>query len=70
MRRAPVKSSAVESVGYDPALAMLEIEFTGGDVYRYFAVPPSAHRALLEAGSIGRHFLEHIRDVYPTERVR
>ncbi|MCK6067709.1 MULTISPECIES: KTSC domain-containing protein [Microbacterium] len=70
MRRTRVRSGAIASVGYDPATAVLEIEFTSGDVYEYFAVPPSAHRGLVEAESIGRHFLAHIRDVYPDRRVR
>lgn len=69
MKRRRVESSAIRSVGYDDDLALLEIEFTSGEVYRYHAVPPSAHRALLDAESKGRYFVAHIRDVYPTARV-
>ncbi|GGD85945.1 KTSC domain-containing protein [Microbacterium murale] len=69
MRRLGVESSAIRSVGYDAGLATLEIEFTSGDVYRYHAVPPSVHRALMDAESKGRYFVAHIRDVYPTVRV-
>lgn len=69
MRRLGVESSALRSVGYDNALAILEIEFTSGDVYRYHAVPPSVHRALTDTESKGRYFVAHIRDVYPTVRV-
>lgn len=69
MRRLGVESSAIRSVGYDDALALLEIEFTSGDVYRYHAVAPSVHRALMDAESKGRFFVSHIRDVYPTKRV-
>lgn len=65
-----MQSSAIASVGYDADHAVLEIEFTSGDVYQYYAVPPSAHRALVEADSLGRHFLAHIRDVYPSSPVR
>jgi hypothetical protein len=68
MRRQRVESSAIRSVGYDPSLATLEIEFTSGEIYRYHAVPPSRYRALLDAESKGHYFLEHIRDVYPTSR--
>jgi hypothetical protein len=70
VRRTRVESTAIESVGYDPATAVLEVEFTSGEVYRYFAVPPSVHHALVEADSPGHYFSEHVRDVYPTEHVR
>jgi hypothetical protein len=70
MRRESVQSSAVASIGYDAATAVLELEFTSGDVYRYFAVPPSVHRGLREADSIGRFFQARIREVYPEQRVR
>ncbi|WP_241245853.1 KTSC domain-containing protein [Microbacterium sp. 4R-513] len=65
-----MESTVIRAVGYDTATAVLEIEFTSGDVYRYYAVPPSAHRALIGAESAGRFFAEKIRHVYPTERVR
>ena len=51
-------------------MAVLELEFSSGDLYRYFAVPPSVHRGLLSAESAGRFFAERIRPVYPSERVR
>jgi hypothetical protein len=37
-------------------------------VYRYFAVPPSVHHALLEADSPGAYFNKHISDRYPTRQ--
>jgi len=70
MRRHHIDSTAIASAGYDAATAVLEIEFTSGDVYRYFAVPPSIHRGLRAAESAGRFFRERIRDVYPSELVR
>ncbi len=65
MRRVPVESSAVLSVGYDPATNELEIEFAGGGVYRYYGVPASRVEQLLEAGSIGRYVTDHIKPRYP-----
>ncbi len=65
-----VDSSAIDSVGYDPGTAVLEIAFTSGEVYRYYAVPPSIHRGLLAAESAGRFFAERIRHVYPDEHLR
>jgi hypothetical protein len=70
VRRHPLESTAIASAGYDAATAVLELEFTSGEVYRYFAVPPSVHRALHAADSAGNFFRERIRDVYPSEHVR
>lgn len=55
MDRAPVDSSSVRSVGYDPATFELEIEFHNGRVYRYLQVPVAAYRLLLQAPSIGEY---------------
>jgi hypothetical protein len=68
MRREKVSSSVLRTVGYDSATALLEIEFASGDVYRYFAVPPSVHRALMEAESPGAYFNRNISDRYPTRQ--
>ena len=58
----------LRSAGYDPDTAVLELEFTSGDVYRYFAVPPSVHRALVDAESPGAYFNTHVSDRYPTRQ--
>lgn len=70
MRRQALDSGAIASAGYDDASAVLELEFTSGEVYHYFAVPPSVHRGLRAADSAGRFFRERIRDVYPAQHVR
>jgi hypothetical protein len=68
LRRTPVRSTVIAAVGYDAQTAVLEVEFRSGDVYRYFAVPPSVHRALIEAESPGAYFNTHISDHYPTRQ--
>jgi len=68
MRRYPVRSSALRTVGYDLASNTLEVEFVSGGVYDYEGVPPEEALRLLEAESLGRHLAEHIRGVYPTRR--
>ena len=68
MRRIPVRSSVIATVGYDSDTAVLEVEFRSGDVYRYFAVPPSVHKALVEDDSPGGYFNKHISDRYPTRQ--
>jgi hypothetical protein len=69
VRRVPVQSNAIASVGYDREHATLEIEFVEGDVYRYYAVPRRVHQELLAADSLGRYFQTHIRDQYGYERI-
>lgn len=69
MRRHPVSSSAIASVGHDVEGAVLEVEFDSGEVYRYFLVPSAVYDAMLAAPSVGRFFQQRIRDRYPTERV-
>lgn len=54
MRREPVESTSVTSVGYDPRSATLEIEFANGGVYRYLAVPRATWERLRAADSVGR----------------
>ncbi|MCE9634395.1 MAG: KTSC domain-containing protein [Planctomycetes bacterium] len=50
MKRVPVTSTNLESVGYDAASRTLEIEFKNGrHVYQYFDVPPQIHSALMAA---------------------
>lgn len=66
--RQQVTGRTITSVGYDPATAVLQIEFVGGDVYSYFLVPASVHRALMGSPSKGRFFGEHVRDRFQFER--
>jgi hypothetical protein len=68
MKRQPLRSSVLRSAGYDSATAMLELEFVSGDIYRYFAVPPSMFKALIDAESPGAYFNTHISDKYPTRQ--
>lgn len=70
MKREPVDSEAMRSVGYDRRRHVLEIEFERGAVYRYLGVPAAVHDALRDAESLGAYFSEHIRDAgYLIERV-
>ena len=58
----------MRSVGYDQASNVLEIEFPGGEIYRYLGVPSDVHRGLVTATSAGQYFHQRIRDVYEYER--
>jgi hypothetical protein len=68
VRRQPIDSTVLRAVGYDAGTAELEIEFRSGDVYRYYAVPPSVFRELTEAASPGAYFNRRINGTYPTRQ--
>ena len=65
MKRFPVHSSVIRSVGYDSKTPELEVEFDSRQIYRYQRVPRAKFNALLKASSKGRYFNAHIRDLYP-----
>jgi KTSC domain-containing protein len=69
VRREPVSSSNLQSVGYDPQNRILEIAFHGNGVYQYEDVNHSIYTELMAAPSKGRYFDERIRDRYAWRRV-
>lgn len=70
IKRAPVVSSNVASIGYSRHLHALEIEFVRGAVYRFLDVQPRLYRQLLAADSKGRFIAENLRGKYRFVRVR
>lgn len=71
MKRIPVQSSDLESVGYDAERQILEIEFHSGGVYWYMNVPQNIYFGLMSASSKGRYFSQYIRDNrrYPYRKI-
>ncbi|HEY9666813.1 MAG TPA: PIN-like domain-containing protein [Coleofasciculaceae cyanobacterium] len=63
-KRIIVESNYLRSVGYDYSTQVLEIEFRGGDIYRYLDVPPSVYTDLMNASSHGKYFNANIKEVY------
>lgn len=61
MKREPVQSSALASIGYDAETRTLEVEFSSGTVYRYFRVPATVAEGLCKAQSRGRYFDQVVR---------
>ena len=61
MKRTPVSSSNLESVGYDESTKTLEIAFLNGTIYRYLGVPPSIYRGLMSASSHGSYLDQFIK---------
>lgn len=64
MKHVPVVSSMIASVGHDADTNTLEVRFNNGRVYTYTDVPVDAFDALVDAPSVGKHFLDNIRDQY------
>ena len=70
MKRKPVKSSAILSVGYDAEKELLEIEFADTHhIYHYFDVSPELFKELIKAGSIGAYFNTYIKNHHEEYRV-
>jgi hypothetical protein len=70
MKRQPVHSSAIRSVGYDTGKQVLEVEFVEtGHVYRYTGVPPRVYKALMKAASIGKYYNQYVKDRFSYEMV-
>jgi hypothetical protein len=69
MRRQAVESSSIAEIGYDARRRVLEVRFRNGGLYRYFDVPASRHRALVEAESVGGYLNRCIKGRYRYVRV-
>jgi KTSC domain len=70
IRRVPIQSTALATVGYSKRLRALEIEFRNGAVYRYLDVAPEVYDALLNARSKARFYDDNIRRKYRSLHVR
>jgi hypothetical protein len=69
MRRVPVVSSNLRSVGYHSDKCILEVEFHGGGIYQYFGVPAGVYGGLMQAGSKGRYFHTFVKDRHSYQKV-
>lgn len=69
MLKESVRSTNLESVGYDQKTQTLEVQFLSGRVYQYYGVPENMHTQLMQAGSKGQFFSMYIRNSYPFSRV-
>jgi hypothetical protein len=61
IKRTPVKSASIASIGHHPESKTLAVEFKNGGVYHYQGVSAEAHQALVSAKSIGQHFGQNFR---------
>lgn len=70
MKREPVESSNLASVGYDADNKILEIEFNHGGVYQYFDVPQDVYDELMSADSHGKYFVHNIKNNYRYQKIK
>lgn len=71
IEREPVESEAIRSIGFDAQTQTLEIEFTNGSVYRYYAVPEGVYIRFMQPHcSKGKFFNGFIFGKYEFVRVR
>lgn len=64
MKRIAVLSSNVKSVGYSKPNKSMDIEFLGGNIYRYQNVPPVIYDSLLVVESKGKFVNENIKGFF------
>jgi hypothetical protein len=64
VKRSPVESSSIASVGYDRATSTLEVEFISGETYAYHDVPEDIYHRLIIAESKGRFVNYEIKPNY------
>ena len=69
MTREPIRSSNIESIGYDAEAGRLEIEFRGGRVYEYVDVPIEVFDELMSSKSKGSYVNKYIAPVYAHQKI-
>ena len=67
MNMIPVSSSNISSIGYESGT--LYVSFHHGGLYAYSGVPESVYRGLMSASSHGSFLHNHIKGVYPYQRI-
>ena len=69
MKRIPVLSSNIASLGYDAATQTLQVEFLSGSLYQYFDVPQNVFEDFKNAGSKGKYLAVQIKGIYRYAKV-
>lgn len=69
MQMTEVKSSDIKAYGYDNYTYKLRVQFIGGGVYEYTAVPPEVVAAFEQAPSKGKYFAQFIKPKYGHKKI-
>ena len=70
MDRQSVKSSHIDSIGYDPDKQIMEVEFKDKSVYQYFEVPEHLYLGIMQAESKGKYLHQRIKGKFEYKKVR
>jgi predicted transcriptional regulator len=68
IKRIPVASSNIATVGYDKEAHILEIEFHHGAVYRCLDVPEKVYEELMNSPSQGAYFMNELKDKFKYQK--
>lgn len=63
----PASSSWITATGYDPDEETMLIETDTGKTYQYDGISAQEYKAFTEAGSMGRYFHLHFKDLNSME---
>lgn len=69
LKRLPVPSRILRSVGYDETTKILELEFQTGAIYHYLRVPQKFYTNLMKSDEKYKYFSEKIRPRFTAKRV-
>jgi KTSC domain len=64
-----VSQSDRATVGFDADNAILEVEFSGGELYEYYRVPRQVFDGLMSSSSPGHYVATNVKDVYQYRRL-
>ena len=70
MQKTPVKSSSLVAAGYDINENVLEVQFRGGALYQYLAVPEIEYTNLMNSESKGKYLYQNIKGKYVHRKVK
>jgi ATP-dependent DNA helicase RecG len=68
IKRNPVASSTIASLGYDKEVQVLEIEFHHGAIYQYVDVPEKVYEELMSSPDIGAYFMNEIKHKFENQK--
>ena len=65
MKRKPVISSDIKSVGYYEYALIMKVEFLKSGFYQYSRVPLNEYKNLMNSASKGKYFASKIKNNHP-----
>ena len=69
MHRTAITANGIAQVGYEDGSEILEIEFTSGNVFQFFNVPPRMFHQLMDTPFKEFYYQNNIHDRFPYKRI-